>query len=53
MGRCVEALLNCSSVVFLSGWQDSKGCTAEYEIARIYGLAVIMDNSVELSDVIS
>ena len=47
MGRCVEALLECDSVVFLSGWETSRGCKAEYEIARIYGLSVIMDNSVE------
>lgn len=36
MGNDVETLLNCDVVYFVRGWQTSKGCTAEYEIAKIY-----------------
>ena len=37
MGRCIEALLECDAAYFCIGWQRSKGCMAEFEIARIYG----------------
>lgn len=37
MGRDVEALLKCDVVYFCEGWQNSKGCMSEFEMARIYG----------------
>lgn len=37
MGRDIQALLECDAVYFCRGWQDSKGCQAEYEVAKIYG----------------
>lgn len=37
MGRDIQALLECDAVFFCRGWQDSKGCQAEYEVAKIYG----------------
>lgn len=37
MGRDIEALLECDAVYLAPGWHNSKGCTAEYEVARIYG----------------
>lgn len=37
MGRDIQALLECDAVFFCFGWQDSKGCQAEYEVAKIYG----------------
>lgn len=37
MGKDVEALLECDAVFFCKGWQNSKGCMAEFAVARIYG----------------
>lgn len=36
MGRDIAALLECDAVVFLEGWQESKGCTLEHAAAKIY-----------------
>ena len=43
MGKCVEELLQCDAVYFVRGWQSSRGCTAEYEIARIYGKELMFE----------
>ena len=43
MGNDIEAILNCDAVYFCKGWQNSKGCAAEYEIARIYGKELYME----------
>lgn len=37
MGRDIEALLECDAIYLAPGWPNSKGCMAEYEVARIYG----------------
>lgn len=42
MGRCIEALLECDAVFFTPDWQESKGCMAEFELARIYGKKILM-----------
>ena len=36
MGRDISALLECDAVVFLDGWQESKGCALEHAAAKIY-----------------
>lgn len=36
MGNDIRALLLCDSVVFLDGWEESKGCRLEYFAATIY-----------------
>lgn len=41
MGRDITALLRCQMVILSPGWQQSKGCSLEYEAAKIYGLRVI------------
>lgn len=41
MGKDIEALLECDAIFLSPGWVDSKGCTAEYEVAKIYGLKII------------
>ena len=35
MGEDIQALCR--------GWQDSKGCQAEYEVARIYGKQMVFE----------
>lgn len=38
MGRDIEALLRCDAILMCEGWQNgSKGCMAEFEVAKIYG----------------
>lgn len=41
MGKDIEALLESDAIYLAPGWQNSKGCTAEYEVARIYGKEII------------
>lgn len=43
MGKDIEALLECDTVYFCEGWQNSKGCMAEFEVARIYGKEIIIE----------
>lgn len=40
MGRDIEALLECDTIVSLPGWEASKGCRCERATAEIYGLRV-------------
>ncbi|WP_418988102.1 DUF4406 domain-containing protein [Bacteroides heparinolyticus] len=42
MGRCIEALLECDIIYLCKDWQRSKGCMAEFEVARIYGKEIFM-----------
>lgn len=38
--RCIEALVKCSDIIMLPGWQQSKGATAEYRVALWCGIHV-------------
>lgn len=42
MGESVKALLECDAVYFVFDWATSKGCMAEFEIARVYGKQIMM-----------
>ena len=41
MGKDIEVLLECDAIYMCPGWVHSKGCNAEYQIAKIYGLEII------------
>ena len=43
MGKDIEALLECDAIFLCEGWQNSKGCMAEFEVARIYGKEIIFE----------
>lgn len=43
MGKDIEALLECDVVYMCKGWQNSKGCLAEFAVAKIYGKEIIME----------
>ena len=43
MGKDIEALLECDAIYLCEGWQNSKGCMAEFEVARIYGKEIIFE----------
>ena len=41
MGRCVCAVMESDAIYLDHGWQGSKGCSVEYQVAKIYGKTVI------------
>lgn len=43
MGKDIEALLKCDTIYMCNGWQNSKGCMAEFEVARIYGKKIMFE----------
>ena len=43
MGNDIEALLECDAIYLCDGWQNSEGCMAEFEVARIYGKEIIFE----------
>ena len=43
MGNDIEALLECDAIYLCEGWQNSKGCMAEFEVARIYGKKIMFE----------
>ena len=43
MGKDIEALLECDAIYLCEGWQNSKGCMAEFEVARIYGKEIMFE----------
>ena len=43
MGLCVEALLQCDAIYLARGWHQSRGCMAEFALARIYGKEVMFE----------
>ena len=43
MGKDIEALLECDAIYLCERWQNSKGCMAEFEVARIYGKEIIFE----------
>ena len=44
MGKDIEALLECDAIYLCEGWQNSKGCMAEFEVARIYGKEILFES---------
>lgn len=42
MGMCVKELLGSDFVYFCEGWENSKGCTAERELSKIYDKKIWM-----------
>lgn len=50
MGRDIHALLDCDAVLFLRGWENSKGCQLERQAAIIYEKEMMHDASTDLYD---
>lgn len=42
MGKDIEALMDCDAIYLAPGWHGSKGCTAEYEVARVFDKTIII-----------
>lgn len=45
MGKCVEAIMKCDGIIMCKDWFYSKGCRLEYNVAEIYGLKVMVDET--------
>lgn len=46
IGTDITALLCCDAVLFLDGWQHSKGCRLEFSAAEIYGKEILFDEDI-------
>lgn len=44
LGAAIEKMSKCTAVYFCRGWQDSRGCQIEHEIAKKYGLECIYES---------
>ena len=42
-GKDIQALLECDAIYFCRGWERSKGCTAEYEVAKIFNKVMLFE----------
>ena len=43
MGNDIAALLCCDAVLFMDGWETSKGCRLEHAAAEIYGKQIFYE----------
>lgn len=43
LAKSIEAMSKCDAVYFCKGWENSRGCKIEHEIAKGYGLAVVYE----------
>lgn len=44
LGEAIKKLGDCGICYFVKGWQNHKGCVAEYEICKIYGIEIIEES---------
>ena len=45
IGTDITALLLCDAVLFLDGWETSRGCRLEHAAAEIYGKKMLFKHS--------
>ena len=43
IAKSLELMSTCDGVVFMKGWQIARGCSVEYEVARMYNLFIRED----------
>lgn len=41
LGEAIKKLGDCDICYFVKGWRNHKGCIAEYEICKLYGIEII------------
>lgn len=44
LGEAIKKLGDCDICYFVKGWQNHKGCRAEMEICKLYGIKVIEES---------
>ena len=42
LGRSIQVLGSCDQVWFINDWENYRGCRAEYEVCKIYGIPCYM-----------
>lgn len=43
MAKSLEKMAECSAVYFCNGWEETRGCKIEHEVAIAYGLDVFYE----------
>jgi hypothetical protein len=41
--KSVESMANCHAAYFCKGWETTRGCKLEHEVAKAYGLTIIYE----------
>ncbi|WP_418831574.1 DUF4406 domain-containing protein [Paraeggerthella sp.] len=41
MAKSLEAMCNCYAAYFCNGWETTRGCRIEHEVAKAYGVEII------------
>ena len=41
LGEAIKKLGDCDACYFIDGWQKHKGCVAEREICKLYGIEML------------
>ena len=44
LGEAIKKLGDCDICYFVKGWQYHKGCVAEMEICKLYGIEIIEES---------
>ena len=44
LGQAIKKMDGCDACYFCKGWQKHKGCIAEMEICKIYGIKIIEES---------
>lgn len=50
LGESIKKMSECDAVAFVDGWHNARGCKAEYEIAKEYGLKIIILQTYEKAE---
>lgn len=37
LGKSIELMADVDAVIFMEGWQSTRGCIIEYNVAKMYG----------------
>lgn len=41
--KSIESMTNCHTVYFCKGWENTRGCKLEHEVAKAYDLTIIYE----------
>lgn len=52
LAKSLESMSKCHIAYFAVGWQDARGCKAEHDIAKAYGMEIVYGEPIELTDVV-
>lgn len=41
--KSIEAMSQCNAAYFCKGWEGTRGCSMEHEVAKAYGVTIIYE----------